>query len=199
VRIRILLVGVFALVASFVYGQEPVATGPALVKDQNLFEIQHRLGGGYVPTFDGQLTIEQGSAVKATVWFLVTKGWAEVVVGPSVSFDSGVGLSFLGGMETVEGYWRINPNFWYGKGKFFTFHAYEMGASGYWYKSTATWAVTKRLAIGGHSQRLFDEDGEFNAHGPTARVKIFEGQSLWVSVLRGDGKTKAIIGLVSSF
>jgi hypothetical protein len=200
VRISILSLVAFVLSASFAHAQAPVSNdGPALVKGQNFIEMQNRVGGEYVPTFDGLLRIKGTDDIHTDAWFLVTKGWAAVMFGPSVRFRPGFGTSLLIGMETGKGYWRINPNFWYFRGRFGTIQAYELGASGYWYKSTATWAMASRLRLGVHSQRLFDQDGGFNAGGPTVEFDILPGKTLWASTLWGDGKNKSIVGLITRF
>jgi hypothetical protein len=201
VRISTLSFIAFVLAAGSAYGQ--TMNKEVLVPKQNLIEMQHLFDGAYHPTIDGLFTIKgdrgkEKSRLNLAVWFLVSDTWGEALFGPSVTFADGIGASVLVGIEDHDGAWRVNPNFWLFRGKFSTSHAFEWGASGFWYKSTATWSVHDRLALGVHSQRLYNDDGPFNGTGPHGQVKIVGGLSSWTSVLFGKN-TQAITGVMYGF
>lgn len=177
---------VFIVIVAILFSAVPV-------KAQSYVELQNLLtSSGYVPQIDGYVSVP-GKGVNTDVWFLATKNWGEVVIGPSKSFNSGFGASFLVGVESSDrGYWRINPNAWLYRGKLGTYHAFEWGASGFWYKSTATWTVNKHLAVGVHSQRFYGT-------GPLVSVPINNTYRVWASTVRSNGQNKAMIGLVRNF
>jgi hypothetical protein len=143
----------------------------------------------FSPMIDGTLIVP-GKPLDTFVYFIASDTWAEAVVGIAKQVHPSFWFSVGAGVETDEDPWRVNPNVIFTKGRVFSYFGYEIGGSGYWYKSFSTYRVASKLEVGLHSQRFYGT-------GPLVQVSLGGGYKAWVSVAPTESRT--FIGLARFF
>jgi len=126
-----------------------------------------------------------------SAWSLTSKPWSEAYAGPTWTPRAWITLSVSAGLETNKHPFRGAGSVWVGKAKWAESYTYERGGSGVWYKSLATYQLTKRTAIGAFSQ-------SFVGSGPYAERKVGKFL-LWGTFLRRNGESQGLIGLRFNF
>ncbi len=146
-------------------------------------------------TYVGNIYVEEVSEKKRLGMFAFglvdSVGFGQIYIGPTWYPKKWLEVQFGAGIENHSEFWRVGGGIYlidnHGSGLLL----WENGASGYWYKATYTYPVSKRLALGVFSRR-------FAGTGPLVEVKASKSYTFWVTAgpdLQDNRRMKAVVGL----
>lgn len=145
--------------------------------------------GSLTPQLDGGFSVPvSGTTFGLSVFGLRTTGWGQVYAGPTWSPSGHCQLGISAGIEQARGTWRTAGSLGVNEGPVNSFSVLEKGASGTWYKTTTTFAVSSRVHLGLLGQTSV-------GWGPYGEVVALPHTMFWGAMTVAQGTTSGLVAL----